>query len=75
MLNLRISSPSDQTDDVLRVLRADPGVSSLAVLRDASLLPVGDLVMADVAREAANDVVAGLRELGIHRGACCTSSR
>jgi uncharacterized hydrophobic protein (TIGR00271 family) len=67
MLNLRISSPRGQTDDVLKILRADPGVSSLAVLRDASLRPVGDLVIADVAREAANDVVGALRELGIHR--------
>jgi uncharacterized hydrophobic protein (TIGR00271 family) len=67
MLNLRISSPRDQTDDVLRILRADAGVSSLAVVRDACLRPVGDLVIADVAREAANDVIDGLRELGIHR--------
>jgi uncharacterized hydrophobic protein (TIGR00271 family) len=67
MLNLHISSPGDQTEDVLRILRADPGVSSLAVVRDASLRPVGDLVMADVAREAANDVVGALRELGVHR--------
>jgi uncharacterized hydrophobic protein (TIGR00271 family) len=67
MLNLRISSPGDQTEDVLRILRADPGVSSLAVVRNASLLPVGDLVVADVAREAANDVVGALRGLGIHR--------
>ena len=66
MLTLRISSPRDQTDDVLRILQADPGVSSLAVVRDASLRPVGDLVIADVAREAANDVVDRLRELGIH---------
>lgn len=67
MLKLRISSPGDQTDEVIKVLRADPGVSSLAVVRDASLRPVGDLVMADVAREAANDVIDRLRELGIHR--------
>jgi uncharacterized hydrophobic protein (TIGR00271 family) len=67
MLNLRISSPRDQTEDVLKILREDPGVSSLAVVRDASLRPVGDLVMADVAREAANDVVGALRELGIHQ--------
>jgi len=67
MLNLRISSPGDLTDEVLRILRADSGVSSLAVVRDASLQPVGDLVMADVAREAANDVIDRLRELGIHR--------
>jgi len=67
MLNLRISSPGDQTEDVLRILRADPGVSSLAVVRNASLRPVGDLVTADVAREAANDVVGALRKLGIQR--------
>ena len=67
MLNLRISSPRELTDDVLRILREDPGVSSLAVIRDASLRPAGDLVIADVAREAANDVVDALRELGIHR--------
>ncbi len=68
MLNVRISSPQEQTDDILRLLRADPGVSSLAVVRGASLQPVGDLVSADVAREAANDVIDGLRELGIHQG-------
>lgn len=31
MLNLRISSPREQTDAVLDILRADPSVSSLAV--------------------------------------------
>jgi len=67
MLNLRISSPRDQTEEVLRILGADPGVSSLAVVRDASVRPPGDLVMADVAREAANDVIGALRELGIQR--------
>jgi uncharacterized hydrophobic protein (TIGR00271 family) len=67
MLNLRISSPREQSENVLRILREDPGVSSLAIVRDASLRPVGDLVIADVAREAVNDVVDGLRALGIHR--------
>jgi len=67
MLYLRISSPRDQTERVLAILQEDPGVSSLAVVRGASLQPVGDLVMADVAREATNDVVDRLHELGIHR--------
>ena len=49
------------------MLTADPAVSSLAVMRDASLRPEGDVVHADVAREAANDLVDRLRELGIHR--------
>jgi len=67
MLHLRISSPGDQTEDVLRVLQADPGVSSLAVVRGASLRPIGDLVTADVAREAADDVIDRLHGLGIQR--------
>jgi len=67
MLNVRISSPRDQTENVLKILETDPGVSSLSVVRGASLRPAGDLVMADVAREAANDVIDALRQLGIHR--------
>ncbi len=67
MLHLRIYAPAAHTEDVLRLLRADPGVSSLSLVRGASLRPVGDLVTADLAREAANDVIDGLRELGVHR--------
>jgi len=66
VLHLRLSLPSDRTDDVLAVLEADTGVSALAVIRGASLRPVGDLVTADIAREAANDVVMRLRDLGVH---------
>jgi hypothetical protein len=54
MLHLRISVPAELTDDVLSVLADDPAVSSLANLRGASLRPVGDVITADIAREAAN---------------------
>ncbi len=64
MLQLRISSPAVQTEDVLRVLD-DPAVSSLSVLRGASLRPVGDVVLADIARETANDLIERLRLLGV----------
>ncbi len=67
MLSLRITSPAPLTDGVLEALQADPGVTALAVVRGASLRPVGDLVTADVAREAANDVIDRLREFGVHR--------
>jgi uncharacterized hydrophobic protein (TIGR00271 family) len=67
MLHLRISAPSDLRDDVVRRLESDPAVSSLAVLRGASLRPVGDLIFADVAREAANDVIDQLRAIGVQR--------
>jgi uncharacterized hydrophobic protein (TIGR00271 family) len=42
-------------------------VSNLAVLRGASLEPAGDLVLADIAREAANEVVERLDALGLPR--------
>ncbi len=37
------------------------------MLRGASVRPAGDVVLADVAREAANDVVERLQTLGVHR--------
>ena len=66
MLHLRISVPTELTDDVLSVLAGDPAVSSLANMRGASLRPAGDVITADIAREAANDVVDRLRDLGVH---------
>ncbi len=47
------------------MLEGDAAVSSLAVLRGASLLPQGDVILADIAREGANQVVDGLRDLGV----------
>jgi uncharacterized hydrophobic protein (TIGR00271 family) len=67
MLRLQISVPSTLTDDVLEILVDDPAVSALSVVRKASIRPPGDLMFADVAREAANDVVDRLRDLGVPR--------
>ena len=67
MLHLRIVSPAGQTEEVLGALRDDPGISSLAVVPGAATRPSGDLVLADVAREAADDVVGRLRAVGVHR--------
>lgn len=66
MLRLRIQVPGDLTESVLAVLSDDPAVSSLAMLRGASLQPPGDLVYADVAREAANDIVEALLRSCVH---------
>ena len=58
MLHIR-SSPAAVTNltdqRVMSVFSNDPAVSSLAVLREASAQPPGDIVLADVAREAANE--------------------
>jgi uncharacterized hydrophobic protein (TIGR00271 family) len=69
MLHLRIYAAANVTDSAVEMLSADAAVSSLAVLRGASILPPGDVLLADVAREAANDVIDRLRELGVqHSG-------
>ncbi len=65
MLHLRISAPSDLTEGVLEIVGEDPAVSGLAVLRGASVRPAGDVIEADVAREAANEIVDRLRSLGV----------
>ncbi|UGT67763.1 hypothetical protein LTT66_31980 [Nocardia gipuzkoensis] len=67
MLRLRMLAPSELTDDVIRILEQDDAVSGLAVMRGAALRPKGDMLVAEVAREAANDVIERLRAIGLHR--------
>lgn len=70
MQHLRITSPAHLTDQVLAVFSGDPAVSQLAVMRRASVEPAGDVVLADVAREAVNELIDQLDALGIpQRGA------
>jgi len=59
--------PDGLTDDVLALLSGTPSVTGLSVLRGASLIPPGDVVTADIAREGANPVLDALRDLGVHR--------
>jgi uncharacterized hydrophobic protein (TIGR00271 family) len=66
MLHLRIVSPPDRTQAVLDALRSEPAVAGLTLLPGAALVPSGDLVLCDVAREGGNTVVTALRGMGIH---------
>ena len=66
MLHLRVISPPDRTDDVVRVLEAAPGATNLVVLPGVARQPDGDLVLCDVVREAGSPVLSALRELKIH---------
>ncbi|WP_280460024.1 DUF389 domain-containing protein [Nocardia carnea] len=66
MLHLRVMSPAGLTDEVLGVLESDDAVSGLAVLRGSAIRPAGDVILADLAREAANDIVERLRATGLH---------
>jgi len=75
VLHLRITCPVEVTDAVLDTLRKDPGVVHLTVLRGAAVDPPGDVVQADVVREAADGILAELCELGIdHVGAITLES-
>ncbi|WKN50535.1 DUF389 domain-containing protein [Nocardioides sp. Arc9.136] len=65
MLHLRITSPAALTDQVVAVFHDDPAVSQLAVMAGASVRPAGDIVLVDVAREAANDLLDRLDRLGL----------
>ena len=52
MLALRLISPSELTDDLLEVLRGQPGATHLVRLPGVAVEPPGDVLLADVAREA-----------------------
>lgn len=70
MLHLRVIAPADLTEQVLAVLHETPGATGIVLVPKAGQTPPGDLVTADLAREAANDVLDGLdalqlRERGI----------
>ena len=74
MLHLRLRVPTDLTDDVTSLLRDDPTVTDVLVIRDAYVKPAGHLVMADVARESAQPALSALRKLGLsERGAIAVS--
>src|SRR3712207_6507016 len=66
-LHRRVAVPPDRTAEVLDLFSGSAGTAHLAVLPDASPSPRGDLVMADVARESADDLIAELRRLGVAR--------
>jgi uncharacterized hydrophobic protein (TIGR00271 family) len=67
LLHLRVTVPPDRIDAVREVFEQSPGTAHLAVLSGACLSPPGDLVLADVARESADTIVAALRDLGVDR--------
>ncbi|MEU6579805.1 DUF389 domain-containing protein [Nocardia sp. NPDC046763] len=67
MLHLRILSPTAMTGEVLEVLETDDAVTGLVAFRGVALRPPGDLITAQIAREAANDLVQKLRDMRVHQ--------
>lgn len=67
MLHLRIATRGDLTSAIVSTLAEDPAVTGLSCVEAACLQPEGDLIEADVAREAVNDVVDRLMALGVQK--------
>lgn len=67
MLHLRLITPSDKTDSVVRLIEKTVGTTHLVVMQGAARNPVGDVVMCDVAREAGDELLGELRELEIDK--------
>jgi uncharacterized hydrophobic protein (TIGR00271 family) len=67
MLHLRLITPADRTDDVIRLIEKTVGTAHLVVVPGAARNPVGDVVMCDVAREAGDELIGGLRALELDR--------
>jgi uncharacterized hydrophobic protein (TIGR00271 family) len=63
---IRIQCTSDLTDSVVALLTDAEAVSSVALLRGAGVEPPGDVVLADLAREVASELIDDLVELGVH---------
>ncbi|WP_128379187.1 DUF389 domain-containing protein [Streptomyces cavernae] len=67
MLHLRLITPSQRTDEVVRVIEKTVGTTHLVVLPGAARNPPGDVLMCDVAREAGDELLGALRALHIDK--------
>ncbi|USQ83001.1 DUF389 domain-containing protein [Streptomyces phaeoluteigriseus] len=67
MLHLRLITPPDCTDDAVRLIENTVGTTHLVVLTGAARDPEGDVVTCDVAREAGDQLLSGLQELGLEK--------
>ncbi|MFF5436906.1 DUF389 domain-containing protein [Streptomyces achromogenes] len=65
MLHLRLITPAGRTEEVVRLIERTVGTTHLVVLPGTARDPAGDLVLCDVAREAGDELIAGLRRLGL----------
>jgi len=67
VLHLRVIVPPHLSRAVVEAVEDDVACSNLVVLPGAARRPAGDLVLVDVAREGAEEVLRRLRELDVPR--------
>lgn len=74
MLHLQLVVPPDQREHVVDTLAGDDRVTNVVAMPGSAVRPPGDLVLCDVTREAASDVLGWLRRQGLYdRGAVVVS--
>jgi uncharacterized hydrophobic protein (TIGR00271 family) len=66
--HVRLVSPPDQTERLVRLLGGDPGVSNLVVLPGTARRPDGDAVQFDVQSRSANSVFRQLEAFPVDHG-------
>ena len=74
MLSLRVNAPAALSGAVRACLEQDATVSSLTVIPGGSVRPPGDVFLADIPRERANDLVDELVALGVQDDGTITLS-
>jgi uncharacterized hydrophobic protein (TIGR00271 family) len=67
MMHLRLISPPELTDSVVKELEDEPGTANLVLHRGAAISPAGDVVICDVVRESASELVERLEREGLAR--------
>jgi uncharacterized hydrophobic protein (TIGR00271 family) len=67
VIHLRIVAPQDLSDETLELLRAVPSVTNIIRLPGAATRPRGDVVLCDVPREDASDLIRDLRSSGLEQ--------
>jgi uncharacterized hydrophobic protein (TIGR00271 family) len=72
MIHLRLIVPSELATMVFQHLTAAPGVAHVVRLAPIDASPPGAVVLCDVAREAANDIVEWLQDQDVHHAGAIT---
>jgi uncharacterized hydrophobic protein (TIGR00271 family) len=67
VLHLRAVCPPERTTEVVEFLRGHAGTAHLVAHRGVAVQPEGDLIEADIAREAADEIVDALCALHLDR--------
>ena len=67
MIHLRIIAPAEEAHQALELLCEADSVLNVVHIHGASRKPAGDVILCDVAREAASVIIGDLKEIGVTR--------